>query len=167
LDLSKNVQHRTETDAADTTSRPINTALQEGFRSYCLERARDEELRTQQLTAKWQPLYTEWKKNALVGPLLVDPGFDTVASLSTRRTASRKATDTQTLLMEVTEGLAMATIECEVKPGYVSSTLIFCCCLIAVQLAVVPPHHHKSTPLPSSTSSLPSSVSSWLQLHHL
>jgi hypothetical protein len=121
-------------------TKPSDAVYEEGCRSYCVERAQDEVLRAQKLTAKWRPIYTEWKKHPVVGPLLVDPAFDSVAaSLTSQGIASTrmtKATDTQTLLMEVTEGLAMATLECEDEPGYVALRLPLRPRLTAVQMDV-------------------------------
>jgi hypothetical protein len=59
---------------------PSNAVLEEGCWLYCVEQAQDKVLQAQKLTAKWQSIYTEWKKNPIVGLLLADPAFDSVAA---------------------------------------------------------------------------------------
>jgi hypothetical protein len=141
MDLSNGGGRMAASTPLKAPAGPSDAVLEEGCRSYCVERAQDEVLRAQKLTAKWRPIYTEWKKNPVVGPLLVDPAFDSVAasltSAGTASTRTTKATDTQTLLMEVTEGLAMATLECEDEPGYVAVCFAVHSCLTAVQLDVI------------------------------
>jgi hypothetical protein len=102
------VDHRLTTDAAQV----------EGRTAYALERARDEVLRAEQLVAKWQPLYDELQNDVLARLLLVNPGFNTLATMQAHddeaRTAAHARTDkTQALVMELAEGLAMATLDCD------------------------------------------------------
>jgi hypothetical protein len=141
MDLLNGGGHMAASTPLKAPAGPSNAVLEEGCRSYCVERAQDKVLRAQKLTAKWRPIYTEWKKNPVVRPLLVDPAFDSVAasltSAGTASTRTTKATDTQTLLMEVTEGLAMATLKCEDEPGYVAVCFAVHSCLTAVQLDVI------------------------------
>jgi hypothetical protein len=54
----------------------LDPTLQEGCRSYALERAHDKEQLSAGLIAKWRPVYTCWLKSNILGHLLVDPEFD-------------------------------------------------------------------------------------------
>jgi hypothetical protein len=114
-------------------------ALDEGRRAYCLERALDEEVRVRQLVAKWRPIHDDLKKkNPFISLLLIDPAFDaalaaihtttdqsTASATRTSTTESRAAAkqqddNTQALVMELAEGLAMATLDCEGEPRCVA-----------------------------------------------
>jgi hypothetical protein len=73
-----------EDKAAQAELLLLDPALHKGRRSYALERARDEEQLAAGLVAMWRPVYTRWLKSDLLGPHLVDPGFDTAPTFENR-----------------------------------------------------------------------------------
>jgi hypothetical protein len=75
-----------EGDAAQAELLALDPTLQEGRRSYALERAHDEEQLSAGLIAKWRPVYTRWLKSDILGHLLVDPEFDMAPTFENRRT---------------------------------------------------------------------------------
>jgi hypothetical protein len=126
LKLAVDVALPTQHDAAPSPSAAasLDAAQVEGRRAYALERARDEVLRAKQLVAKWQPLYNELRNDMLVRLLLIDPGFNTLTTMEAddekAQTAAHAPNDaTQVLVMELANGLAMATLECDYNIGYV------------------------------------------------
>jgi hypothetical protein len=128
-----------------TSSNPsqpsTDAALQEGRSSYALERARDEELLSAILTAKWHPLYTEWKRHPLVGPLLIDPEFDNLLVTGIRLNGAPKdaASDVtevapQVIALDMSDGLALSTDDCESEPTCVYAYLLPCSLLNSTML---------------------------------
>jgi hypothetical protein len=88
----------------------------EGRRAYALERATDKQLRSIQLAAMWRPIYKELLKTDFCRQLMVDPAFDTFDPVKTAEMESAAAEDDQVLVMALTDGLAMTTLEDEDKP---------------------------------------------------
>jgi hypothetical protein len=104
----------------------LDPTLHEGRRSYALERAHDEEQLASGLVAKWRPVYTRWSKSDLLGPLLINPEFDTAPTFENRcadqsagagmdvRTTNAAVHDLPVLLeTQMSLGLAMSTNECD------------------------------------------------------
>jgi hypothetical protein len=103
-----------------------DVAQEEGRRAYCLECACDEVVRAQQHAAKWLPLYQELQQDELMRHLVVDPRFELVATMGSKENSKGKARNLknaanvdapQQLVVELAEGLAMATLEDDYEPG--------------------------------------------------
>jgi hypothetical protein len=103
-----------ELERQEPAELPLDAAEAEGRRAYAFERAADEHLRAEQLTALWRPIYEDLLKTEFYRLLMVDPAFD--AFKPVKRTETTAADDSQVLVMALADGLAMTTLENEDEP---------------------------------------------------